>query len=100
MRDRPPSPDKAENDGKAWFVYVLRCADDSLYTGVTTDVERRCAEHSAGNGARYTRGRLPVQLMFTERHESRSSALRRELDIKSRPRAAKEAIIQRGAGGG
>ena len=49
-----------------WFVYLLRCADGSLYTGITKDVIRRCAQHNAGTASRYTRGRLPVVLMYTE----------------------------------
>jgi putative endonuclease len=81
---------------KVWFVYILRCADDTLYTGVSTDVVRRVEEHNAGAplGARYTRSRRPVQLLFQETAESRSAALRRELEIKSKSRAAKWALIE------
>jgi putative endonuclease len=75
------------------YVYVLRCADDTLYTGYTTDVDRRVAEHDAGEGAKYTRGRTPVTLVHVERHDSKSVALRREHEIKSLSRERKEALI-------
>jgi putative endonuclease len=75
------------------YVYVLRCADDTLYTGYTTDVDRRVAEHDAGEGAKYTRGRTPVTLVHVERHGSRSAALRREHEIKTLSRDGKEALI-------
>ncbi|MCL7416217.1 MAG: GIY-YIG nuclease family protein [Halalkalicoccus sp.] len=74
-------------------VYVLECADGSLYTGYTTDVERRVAEHDAGEGAKYTRGRTPVSLVHTERFESRSAAMSREYAIKQLPRREKERLI-------
>jgi putative endonuclease len=75
------------------YVYVLRCADDTLYTGYTTDVDRRVAEHDAGEGAKYTRGRTPVTLVHVEHHDSKSAALRREHDIKSLSRERKEDLI-------
>jgi putative endonuclease len=80
---------------KPWFVYILRCADDTLYTGVSTDVARRVDEHNAGAplGARYTRARRPVVLVYQESVASRSEALRRELEIKAKDRAAKLALI-------
>jgi putative endonuclease len=76
------------------WVYVLECADGSYYTGYTTDVERRVAEHDAGDGATYTRGRTPVELVYRERCESRSAALRREHEIKQLSRAAKERLVE------
>ncbi|MFA5028590.1 MAG: GIY-YIG nuclease family protein [Candidatus Methylomirabilota bacterium] len=75
------------------FVYILRCRDDSLYTGATTDLPRRLAEHAAGQGARYTRGRLPVALLWSRRLASWSGALREEWRIKRLPRAAKLALV-------
>jgi putative endonuclease len=75
-------------------VYVVECADGSLYTGYTTDVERRLAEHDAGEGAKYTRGRGPVELVHVETFDSRSAALQREAEIKDRSRAAKERLIR------
>ncbi|MFB6192044.1 MAG: GIY-YIG nuclease family protein [Haloarculaceae archaeon] len=75
------------------YVYVLRCRDDTLYTGYTTDPERRVAEHDAGEGAKYTRGRTPVELVHLERFESRSAAMTREHEIKALSRAAKERLI-------
>jgi len=82
------------------YVYVLRCADETLYTGYTTDVDRRVAEHDAGAGAKYTRGRTPVELVHVERHGSRSAALSREHEIKSLSRARKEELIDGSREGG
>jgi putative endonuclease len=79
-----------------WFVYLLRCADDTLYCGVCTDVERRVAEHnSSPRGARYTRARRPVSLAWQQESESRSDACREEARIKRLSRAAKEQLIGR-----
>jgi len=75
------------------FVYVLRCADDTLYTGYTTDVERRVAEHDAGEGAKYTRGRTPVELVYVESHETKSEAMAREYEIKQFSRDRKERLV-------
>ncbi len=74
-------------------VYVLECADGSLYTGYTTDLERRVAEHDAGEGAKYTRGRTPVELLYHERYGSRSAATAREHEIKSLSRTEKERLV-------
>jgi putative endonuclease len=74
-------------------VYVLSCADGTYYTGYTTDVDRRVAEHDAGEGAKYTRGRTPVDLVHVETFESRSAAMSREAEIKSLSRAEKEALV-------
>lgn len=79
-----------------WFVYILRCADGSLYTGIAKDVDRRLEQHNAGTASRYTRSRLPVSLEYQEEQPNQSMALKRELAIKSRSRQAKEALIQRG----
>ena len=74
----------------SWYVYVLRCADDTLYTGVTTDVARRVQEHNESpKGARYTRARRPVSLIHTEFFETRSAACAREAAIKRMPREEK-----------
>ncbi len=78
-------------DGHA--VYVIECSDGSFYTGYTTDVERRVAEHDAGEGAKYTRGRTPVELRHVERFESKSAAMRREYEIKQLRREQKEALL-------
>jgi len=80
----------------AWTVYLARCGDGTLYTGITTNPERRLAEHSAGAGAAYTRSRLPVALVYWEVMVDRSSALRREHAIKQLSRAAKEALAAGG----
>lgn len=80
---------------KHWFVYMVRCADDSLYTGIATDVERRVGEHnSTGNlAAKYTRARQPVKLVYNEILASRSEASKREYAIKKMTKAAKERMI-------
>lgn len=77
----------------AHYVYCLRCRDDTIYTGYTTDVERRVSEHDAGEGAKYTRGRTPVELCHVETHGTKSAALKREHAIKSLSRAEKERLI-------
>lgn len=76
------------------YVYVLECADGSFYTGYTTDVERRLAEHNDGDGAKYTRGRTPVELIYTESHGSRSAAMSREAEIKGLRRGQKERLVR------
>jgi putative endonuclease len=75
------------------FVYMLRCADDSLYCGWTEDVERRLAAHHAGTASRYTRSRLPVELAWVIEVVDRSAALRKEARIKRLPRSAKLALL-------
>jgi len=77
------------------YVYVLECADGTLYTGYTTDIERRVAEHDAGDGAKYTRGRTPVEVVLTESFNSRAAAMRREHEVKALSRRAKERLIHR-----
>lgn len=75
------------------FVYIVRCADGSYYTGWTTDVPRRVAEHNAGRGARYTRQHGPVELVYSEAQPSRSAAMKREDEIKRRGRRYKERLV-------
>jgi putative endonuclease len=75
-----------------WFVYVVRCRDGTLYTGISRDVDARLAKHNAGKGARYTRGRGPVSLLHKERRSSQAAALRREAAIKALPRTKKLAL--------
>ena len=75
------------------YVYILRCADDTLYTGWTTDVERRVAVHNSGKGAKYTRARLPVELVYTEEFDDKVEAQKREYAIKQLTRAEKETLI-------
>ena len=80
---------------KRWFVYILRCRDDTLYTGMTDDVPRRVAVHNSGKGAKYTRGRTPVEAVYTEECESYSAALKREYAIKRLTRQEKLDIIEK-----
>jgi len=75
------------------FLYILRCGDGSLYTGIALDVERRLAQHRAGRASRYTRSRLPVDLVWSRQVDSWSAALREEARIKRLSRAAKEALM-------
>ncbi|ELZ11004.1 excinuclease ABC subunit C [Halovivax asiaticus JCM 14624] len=74
-------------------VYVLHCADGTLYTGYTTDLERRVDEHNAGEGAKYTRSRTPVEVVHVERFDSRSAAMSREYEIKQYSRRRKERLV-------
>lgn len=76
-----------------WFVYMLRCRDDSLYTGYTNDVKRREQVHNTGKGAKYTKSRLPVKLVYWEEFQEKSDALKREWAIKQLTKAQKEALI-------
>jgi putative endonuclease len=75
------------------FVYIVRCADDTLYTGCAKDLAARVAAHNLGRGAKYTAGRRPVQLVYAERRRTRGAALRREHQLKQLTRAAKDALI-------
>jgi len=76
-----------------WYVYLLHCSDGTLYTGMTNDLDKRLEAHNAGTGARYTRGRRPVSLAWSEACESRSAALKREYAIKQLTRSEKDSLI-------
>ena len=76
------------------YVYILRCADDTLYTGWTTDVKKRVETHNSGKGAKYTRSRLPVELVYTEEFEDKIEAQKRAYAIKQLTRAEKESLIE------
>jgi putative endonuclease len=79
---------------KTWTVYILRCGDDTLYTGITDDLEHRLNMHREGKGAKYTRGRGPLTLVYTECVETKSAALKREHAIKQLSRLEKLALIK------
>lgn len=79
----------------AWTVYILQCADGTLYTGITNDLARRVGEHEAGTGAKYTRGRAPLTLVHSESVNTRGEALRREAAIKALSRNGKLRLIRR-----
>ncbi len=83
---------------KPWHTYIVRCSDDSLYTGIATDVQRRIDEHNHDDrlAARYTRGRRPITLLYSEEHATRSEASKRESEIKQMSREEKKALIQAG----
>ncbi len=76
------------------YVYIVRCQDNTLYTGYTTDIDRRIAEHNQGIGAKYTRGRLPVSLEYVEEYQSKSQALSREYEIKAMKRIDKLKLLE------
>ena len=78
-----------------WKLYILRCGDESLYTGISTDVERRLEEHRSGKGAKYTRSRGPLELVYQEECGDKSTALKRECEIKALPRAKKLKLIEK-----
>lgn len=77
-----------------WHLYILRCRDGSLYTGITTDVEKRLEAHRSGKGAKYTRGRGPLELVYREACGSHSDALKREIQIKRLPRTQKCKLLE------
>jgi len=81
-----------------WYVYIVRCRDGNLYTGIATDVERRMADHLGNKGAKYLRGRGPLKLVFTKKVGEKGRALKVEHQVKRLPRQKKEALIKTGAG--
>lgn len=88
MSNLPPDSQSVD-----WKVYIVLCSDNSLYTGISTNVEKRVQQHSAGRGARYFRGRQPVRVVYFEEGHSRSSASCREVQIKAMTRAGKDILI-------
>lgn len=78
-----------------WKLYILRCGDGSLYTGITTDVPKRLEAHRSGKGAKYTRGRGPLELMYSEDCGDHSAALKREMEIKALPREEKLKLTEK-----
>jgi putative endonuclease len=91
------TPQIDKQDSKVWYIYILRCRDNSCYTGITTDIQRRLIEHnSQGNGAKYTRGRQPVILIYHEQAPTRSAATKREHQIKKMSHSAKEYLAGSG----
>ncbi len=93
---RRPAPRAGAARRSRWWVYLLRCRDGSLYAGATNDLERREDAHARGRASRYTRSRLPVVLVHSERVRDRSAALRREAALKRLTRAEKLALVARG----
>jgi putative endonuclease len=83
---------KMEN---TWHLYILRCKDGTLYTGITTDVEKRFQAHQSGKGAKYTRGRTPLELVYREECGTHSDALKRECAVKALTREQKQALVAR-----
>lgn len=83
-----------ENMEAVWYLYILRCRDDTLYTGITTDVEKRLEAHRSGKGAKYTRGRGPLELVYREACGTHSDALKREYQIKQLSRQEKQSLVE------
>ncbi len=79
-----------------WICYLLECADGTLYCGITNDLEKRVASHNSGEGAKYTRGRTPVRVVYSERCVDKSAALKREREVKAMHRTGKLALCKRG----
>ncbi len=79
------------------YTYIVRCADDTYYTGWTTDIKKRLATHNSGRGAKYTRSRLPVTLVYLESFETKAGAMKREAEIKKLTRKEKQRIIDTGS---
>lgn len=88
-----PSPTPRRPSPSHWLVYILRCRDGSLYTGITNDLAKRLKVHAAGKASRYTRSRLPVTLAYTEHQKSKSAALKREAAIKKLSRPQKIRLL-------
>tara|TARA_Y100001970_G_scaffold226306_1_gene279799 strand:- start:2604 stop:2843 length:240 start_codon:yes stop_codon:yes gene_type:complete len=76
-----------------WFVYILECNDHSLYTGITNDLQKRISAHNSGIGAKYTKTRIPVSLVYKESFKTKSESLKREIEIKKLKRIEKLALI-------
>jgi predicted GIY-YIG superfamily endonuclease len=89
-----PSPAPSRRPSRSrWLVYLLRCSDGSLYTGITNDLPKRLRAHAAGKASKYTRSRLPVRLAYSEPQKSKSAALKREAAIKRLRRAEKDRLV-------
>jgi len=78
-----------------WTLYILKCKDDSYYTGITNDLKKRLSDHENGSGAKYTRGRGPFEVIYSEKHDDRSAASKREFFIKKLSRSEKEALVKK-----
>ena len=89
---------KSKKKSKVWLVYILRCSDDSLYTGMTNNIEKRLSAHSQGTAAKYTRSRRPVKLLTKSAKMNRSDAMRLEIKIKKLPKVKKIAALKKTAG--
>jgi predicted GIY-YIG superfamily endonuclease len=89
----PPAKKRREK-AAAWLLYVLKCRDNTLYTGITTDISRRVRQHRSGTASRYTRSRLPVMLIFSEPCRNRAHALKKEYAMKQLSRKKKEEYIR------
>ena len=96
MLERMQAKEKKSRKGRSekWFLYILKCSDHSLYTGITKDIERRFKMHLKGKAARYTRTRRPLEMVYQETCKTRTEALTRECAVKALPKAKKLALIE------
>ena len=97
MEWKKPSVRK-NTSNESWFVYLLRCNDDSIYCGITNDLEKRLEKHNSGKGAKYTRSRIPSVIVYSEKKENKSEAAKREYEIKKMTRKQKLEIISSSPG--
>ena len=91
------SPKRTKRPARRWHLYILKCGDGTLYTGITNDLARREAQHNSGTASRYTRSRRPVKIIYQESCRNRSAALKKEYAVKSLTRKGKEDYIDRHA---
>ena len=82
------------NNLMSWIVYMVKCSDNSIYTGISNDLKKRLDTHAQGNGSKYVRTRLPFKLIYIENSQSRSNALKREMEIKKLTKKKKELLVQ------
>ncbi len=94
MEAKERKASKRARSRQKWFLYILQCSDGSLYTGITNDLERRFEIHSKGRGAKYTRSRLPLTLLYSEKCRNRVAAMVRECAVKALPRKKKTELIE------
>ena len=92
---KPRATEDEKNREDMHYTYILKCKDNTYYTGYTTDLEKRLKAHNEGKGAKYTRGRGPVELVYYEEHEEKTYAMRREWEIKQLSRSEKETMMQK-----
>lgn len=93
MQENEKTARKNKKKREKWFLYILRCVDGSLYTGITNDLDRRVKMHGDGKGAKYTRSRRPVTIVYSENCKGRTAAMVRECAVKALPRSKKNELI-------
>jgi len=94
MKMQENAPEAASSSDKVWYIYMIRCPDGAIYTGISTDVSRRFGEHQSGKGAKYLRGKSPLTLIYQKQAGSHSDALKLEIAMKKLSKSEKEGIIK------